>query len=66
MVKLLFEGHKIDDDKRDEIIKTVRQHEGMIAEANAVLVKLSENENTQEEIPVIIVNIIMCYNSISN
>ena len=46
MVKLLFEGHKIDDDKRDEIIQTVRQHEGMIAEANAVLVKLSENENT--------------------
>ena len=44
MVKFLFEGHRIDDEKRNSIIDSVMQHEGIIAEANAVLVKLSETE----------------------
>ena len=65
MVKHLFDGHGIEEVKRSQIVEIVKQHSEVIDEVQQVLEKL-ENENDKEEISVTIVNIIMCYNSISN
>ena len=65
MVKHLFDGHGIEESKRSQIVEIVKQHSEIIDEVQQVLEKL-ENENDKEEISVTIVNIIMCYNSISN
>ena len=63
MVKHLFEGHNISDKDREDIVSQVKSHEDVINAADDVL-KTMQNNN--HELAVMIVNIIICFNSISN
>ena len=63
MVKHLFEGHNISAEQKEDIRDRVKDHEDVINAADDVL-KLQKN--ISHELAVMIVNIIICFNSISN
>ena len=63
MVKHLFEGHNISEEKKQDIVEIVKAHEEVINAADEVL---KTQKNINDELAVMIVNIIICFNSISN
>ena len=64
MIKNIFDGN-ISPEKRQDIFVKVTQREQIITDSDQLLNNYKDSEN-KDELAIIIVNIIICYNSISN
>jgi hypothetical protein len=64
MVRNIFEGN-ISAEQKKNIYDKVTQREQIIADSDMMLNNYKDSEK-KDELAIIIVNIIICYNSISN
>lgn len=64
MIKNIYDGN-ISPEQQQDIYNKVTQREQIITESDQLLNNYKDSEN-EDELAIIIVNIIICYNSISN
>jgi hypothetical protein len=64
MIKNIFEGN-ITPEQKQNIFETVTAREQIITDSDQLLSKYKDSEK-KDELAIIIVNIIICYNAISN
>jgi len=64
MIKNIFDGNIEQDQQRDIFVEVTRR-EQIITDSDQLLNNYKDSEN-KDELAIIIVNIIICYNSISN